>query len=103
MNLSNATSQPVILPQPQTDEFPTLPPELMLVIIGLLSHKDLQTFCLLSQSSRQLALPALFRKLVYSQFVWHRIKMIDKARRDVKAAIKFVGYYQPSCFILIRD
>jgi len=40
-------SKPNVLPQPQTDRFLPLPPELMLVIIQLLSHKDQQTFCLL--------------------------------------------------------
>ena len=88
-----------VLPQPQTDRFLPLPLELMLVIIQLLSHKDQQTFCLLSQSSRQLALSAVFRKLVYSRNVGFHIKRFNEARGDVKAAIKFVRYsYQPLCY-----
>ena len=92
-------SKPNVLPQPQTDRFLPLPPELMLVIIQLLSHKDQQTFCLLSQSSRQLALSAVFRKLVYSRNVGFHIKRLNEARGDVKAAIKFVRYsYQTFCY-----
>jgi len=86
----------MFLPQPR---FLPLPPELILVIIQLLSHKDQQTFCLLSQSSRQLALSAVFRKLVYSRNVGFHIKRFNEARGDVKAAIEFVRYsYQPLCY-----
>lgn len=78
------------LPQPQTDHFLTLPPELMRIIIELLSFEDLQSFCLSSQLSRQLALPVLFRDLEFSRPVADQIQRFNEARGDVKAAIKFV-------------
>ncbi len=67
-----------------------LPPELVLVVIQLLSHEDQQTFSLLSRSSRQLALPILLRKLMYSKNVAHQIENINQANVDAKAAIRFV-------------
>ena len=84
-SISNATSQLEL----QT-KFQTLPPELKLVIFRLLSRKDQQTFSLLSQSCRQLALPTLFRKLVYYGKLMYRIKRLNEARGDVKAVIRFV-------------
>jgi hypothetical protein len=86
----NPAPQLEVLPQPQTDQYLTLPPELMRIIVELLSYKDLQTFCLASQLYRQLALPVLFRNLVFSQAVAHQVQRFNKARGDVKAAIKFV-------------
>jgi hypothetical protein len=67
-----------------------LPPELMLVIIRLLSRRDHKTFCLLSRWSRQLALPILFRKLKYSGTVEYQIGNINQAKEDVKAAVRSV-------------
>jgi hypothetical protein len=83
---------------------PTLPPELLLVIIELLCHKDQKRFCLLSHSSRRLALPSVFSRITYSQYLVHCIKRLNTAREDVKAAIKFVRYhYQTLLGCLNRD
>ena len=89
-------SKPNVLPQPR---FLPLPPELILVIIQLLSHKDQQTFCLLSQSSRQLALSAVFRKLVYSRNVGLTLRGSTRRGEMLKQpSSSSDNSYQPFCY-----
>ena len=75
--------------QPQT-EGSRLPPELMLLVIQLLSREDQWAFSLLSKLARQLALPILLRKISYIRNVPYHIERLNKAGSGVKAAIKFV-------------
>jgi hypothetical protein len=90
----------MVLPKPQ---LPTLPPELVLVIIELLSGRDQKKFCLASRTYRQLTLPALFRRLIFSWDVQKYIKWFNEAARaDVKAAVRFV-FQLSFYFMLIRD
>ena len=90
MDEFNFSTPNVTSHEPRTNTYQTLPPELMLFVIQLLSQKDQQSFSFVSKSSRQLALPALFRKLVCSRNVGYRIKRFNETGEDVKAAIRFV-------------
>jgi len=84
-------SKPNVLPQPQTDRFLPLPPELMLFIIQLLSHKDQQTFCLL--------LSAVFRKLVYSRNVGLTLRGSTRRGEMLKQpSSSSDNSYQPFCY-----
>jgi len=74
--------------QPETSQLLDLPPELVLGTIQFLSRADLNTFSLLSQSCRQLAVPFLFCKVIYSRNVQERIQIISQANDDIKAAIR---------------
>jgi hypothetical protein len=73
-----------------TSQFLNLPPELVLVIIRLLSREGQQIFSSLSQSCRQLALPFLFRELAYTKDVMKKIENINELDEDIKAYIRSV-------------
>ena len=78
----------MFLPQPR---FLPLPPELILVIIQLLSHKDQQTFCLL--------LSAVFRKLVYSRNVGLTLRGSTRRGEMLKQpSSSSDNSYQPFCY-----
>ena len=92
-----STFQHKFVPNSYTER--SLPLELVLVIIQLLSRRDQETISLLSRSFRQLALPILFRKLRFS--VDSQIGNINQVNRDIKAVIRSVCRLLAGFFMLM--